>query len=58
MAVMMIPHDYSKQMRNLLADGLTLDAALQKLRNVGASLFEAIRATSPAVLTHTVHSSY
>lgn len=41
----MYPRDFTKQLRQRLARGLTLDAALQELRSEGASILESIAAT-------------
>lgn len=41
----MYPRDVSKKLRGLLAEGHTLDAALQKMRSEGASIIECIMAT-------------
>jgi len=40
----MIPLDYSKDLRRLLADGKTLDEALAALRAKGLSIIECIMA--------------
>jgi hypothetical protein len=39
------PRDFSKQLRERLARGLSLDAGLQELRSAGASIMECIAAT-------------
>src|SRR4051794_10235057 len=44
-SVNMYPRDFTKQLRDGLARGLTLDSALQELRSEGASIIESIAAT-------------